>query len=635
MTEPITLEQLKNASLDAEALAKAVNGGTNENVHARLGAVYPTLAKALGLISQVNLLGATSFATYSEMTASALADKSYAIVTSDASERNGLYVKQSNTWRYVGYNALEDAKRYIEDRIHSIKQLYNPSNIAIDRYVNASSNEILQASGAAAAIVPVLAGKTYSVKASNFDRYRFFIGLRADASTDVGAILGKATLVDTDDANIKTFTIPSESQARYAFINIKLRVGGFDISNDLVINEGVEIVSEEMTGLDDRALTASTLLAYDYISYQQAQTIKQLYNPSNIAIDRYVNASSNEILQASGAAAAIVPVLAGKTYSVKASNFDRYRFFIGLRADASTDVGAILGKATLVDTDDANIKTFTIPSESQARYAFINIKLRVGGFDISNDLVINEGVEIVSDSIIKLGDFLVRDQLAHEKIAQLVNSSMSSNLRNKHWVAIGDSITEKNFRTNLNYHDYIRQDVPTLKVTNMGISGSGYYNRSDVASKITALDVDIITVFFGTNDWGVSKNKPLGSFLDVTTDTISGCINTTIIGLINNFHTKKIGIFTPLPRAGNYGEVTTPNQQGYTLVQVVDLIKRYCSHYSIPCLDLYRESGLPVWSEKGNQHYFTYPNGTPDGLHPNDAGQSAIANKIRAFLETL
>ena len=482
MTEPITLEQLKNASLDAEALAKAVNGGTNENVHARLGAVYPTLAKALGLISQVNLLGATSFATYSEMTASALADKSYAIVTSDASERNGLYVKQSNTWRYVGYNALEDAKRYIEDRIHSIKQLYNPSNIAIDRYVNASSNEILQASGAAAAIVPVLAGKTYSVKASNFDRYRFFIGLRADASTDVGAILGKATLVDTDDANIKTFTIPSESQARYAFINIKFRVGGFDISNDLVINEGVEIVS---------------------------------------------------------------------------------------------------------------------------------------------------------DSIIKLGDFLVRDQLAHEKIAQLVNSSMSSNLRNKHWVAIGDSITEKNFRTNLNYHDYIRQDVPTLKVTNMGISGSGYYNRSDVASKITALDVDIITVFFGTNDWGVSKNKPLGSFLDVTTDTISGCINTTIIGLINNFHTKKIGIFTPLPRAGNYGEVTTPNQQGYTLVQVVDLIKRYCSHYSIPCLDLYRESGLPVWSEKGNQHYFTYPNGTPDGLHPNDAGQSAIANKIRAFLETL
>ena len=169
----------------------------------------------------------------------------------------------------------------------------------------------------------------------------------------------------------------------------------------------------------------------------------------------------------------------------------------------------------------------------------------------------------------------------------------------------------------------------------MGISGSGYYNRNDVASKIVALDVDIITVFLGTNDWGVNKNKPLGAFLDQTTDTISGCINTTILGLVNNFYSKKLAVFTPLPRAGNCGEVTTLNQQGYALVQVVDLIKRYCQHYSIPCLDLYRESGLPVWNTNGNQYYFTYPNGTPDGLHPNDAGQASIANKIRAFLESV
>lgn len=51
MTQPITLEQLKNASLDAQTLEQAVNGDDNTDVTSRLGETYPTLSKALNAIS--------------------------------------------------------------------------------------------------------------------------------------------------------------------------------------------------------------------------------------------------------------------------------------------------------------------------------------------------------------------------------------------------------------------------------------------------------------------------------------------------------------------------------------------------------------------------------------------------------
>ena len=50
MKEPISLEQLKNASLDAQTLEAFVNGGDSTDVRSRLGAVYPSLDKALKML---------------------------------------------------------------------------------------------------------------------------------------------------------------------------------------------------------------------------------------------------------------------------------------------------------------------------------------------------------------------------------------------------------------------------------------------------------------------------------------------------------------------------------------------------------------------------------------------------------
>lgn len=215
-------------------------------------------------------------------------------------------------------------------------------------------------------------------------------------------------------------------------------------------------------------------------------------------------------------------------------------------------------------------------------------------------------------------------------------AAQSSGWANKTWVAVGDSITEKNTRTLKNYHDYIK-DVIGCLVYNYGQSGTGFYNRNAVASTITQTP-DLITVFLGTNDWANigSNNKALGSFGDSGTTTIAGCISTLFGGLISTFPKATIASFTPLPRSGSYGSSATPNSQGYTLEQLSDMIITHCKHYSIPCLDLYHTCNLYVWNSTANNFYFTAPNaGSGDGLHPNDAGHKKLASKILAFMNTL
>ena len=288
----------------------------------------------------------------------------------------------------------------------------------------------------------------------------------------------------------------------------------------------------------------------------------------------------------------------------------------------------------LSDTEDDNVKSFTIPSDSTAKYAFMNVVIPSGSWDIRSGLIVDTKTTI---SVID-GKELV-DEKARVAILNITNiTSKNVYLDGKKWCVIGDSITEKNYRSTYNYHYYVANSVKDMAVYNYGISGSGFYNRSGVASTITQTDIDILTVFFGTNDWAnvASHNKLLGTFLDTGTTTVSGCINTLLSALIAKFPTKIIAIFTPLPRLTNWGSNATANAQGYTLEQLSNLIIQYAKHYSLPYLDLYHESNLPVWNNDANVYYFTAPSlSTPDGLHPNDAGHKVIAGKVKAFLESI
>ncbi|WP_368678896.1 SGNH/GDSL hydrolase family protein [Acinetobacter lactucae] len=163
---------------------------------------------------------------------------------------------------------------------------------------------------------------------------------------------------------------------------------------------------------------------------------------------------------------------------------------------------------------------------------------------------------------------------------------------------------------------------------------TGWGDRANVPNSISQ-DPDLITVFLGTNDFGI-RARELGTFGDSTdTATIAGSINLLLSNLVNKFPTKRLAILLPLPRFNSYGvNGGTPNAYGVTLRQISELIIQYANQYGIPYLDLYNTSGLAVYNSTANSYYFTYPGGSaPDGVHPNDLGHELIARKIKIFLE--
>lgn len=253
--------------------------------------------------------------------------------------------------------------------------------------------------------------------------------------------------------------------------------------------------------------------------------------------------------------------------------------------------------------------------------------------------------QVTLDKLGENGGFLTYNGVKVDTTSTL--SADASKWANKKWNAIGDSITEHNFRSTQNYHDFIKAKVTGLLVNNYGVSGTGWFSPSgtggtnQIFNRIAAMDAnaDLITVFAGTNDWAsVGKTFAMGTFGD-TDQTLSfyGAVDFTLKQLIAKYPTKTIAVFTPLARSTSYGS-TGLNAQGATLQQVADSIIKVANSLSIPVLDLNRNgSPLAPWNTTNNNTYFnyTFPTGSGDGLHPNDAGHVILADKILSFLNTI
>ena len=210
---------------------------------------------------------------------------------------------------------------------------------------------------------------------------------------------------------------------------------------------------------------------------------------------------------------------------------------------------------------------------------------------------------------------------------------------------IGDSITEgarvekaENFFPNI-----IKRNAFLAEARNYGVGGSRIARIHNITNAPSDedfnmraermdKDVDVIVVFGGTNDFG-HGNIPLGTMSDNDVYTFYGAVRTLCLYLIKNFPDKTIVFMTPLHRLNeelDYNkrkEENNPNAR--PLVDFVNAIREVCELFSIPVLDMFKESGMPArvwaWCEK----YM------PDGLHPNDEGQKLIANKVQKFLESL
>lgn len=138
----LTMQDLANGHLDIKALGEAANGDENTIVTTRTGNTYPSAERAINIMFQNGGLPAKPFKTKAAMTASALVDGDYAIVTDDTYNNNGLYQKSGSAWAYSKHNTSATINA-IDVSVNSLASDYN--GVLYDIYsenTNANTNLI-------------------------------------------------------------------------------------------------------------------------------------------------------------------------------------------------------------------------------------------------------------------------------------------------------------------------------------------------------------------------------------------------------------------------------------------------------------------------------------------------------------
>lgn len=142
-------------------------------------------------------------------------------------------------------------------------------------------------------------------------------------------------------------------------------------------------------------------------------------------------------------------------------------------------------------------------------------------------------------------------------------------------------------------------------------------------------NADIITVLGGVNDF--HHNVPMGDLNSSDPHCFYGALNTLISGLLEKYSDKEIIFMTPMKNnfrnpIKNYPDSFTYNKLHLKQANYVNSILEICDYYSIPVLDMYKESGISPYNETQAKLYM------PDKLHYNKDGYHRLAKKIARYL---
>ena len=149
-----------------------------------------------------------------------------------------------------------------------------------------------------------------------------------------------------------------------------------------------------------------------------------------------------------------------------------------------------------------------------------------------------------------------------------------------------------------------------------------------VDEDIKETSVDLIVVFGGTNDFG-HGDAHLGLFSDRDEYTFYGALHSLIAKLTNRFPEARIVFMTPLHRDLEDYLINPQGLRRAPLIDYVNAIREVCEYYSIPVLDLYKNSGMQPAIEINKQIYM------PDGLHPSAKGAERIALMLEDFVKMI
>lgn len=273
--------------------------------------------------------------------------------------------------------------------------------------------------------------------------------------------------------------------------------------------------------------------------------------------------------------------------------------------------------------------------------------------DIKNAIIYQSSDSSVGDNHVPIdytftasqdGFIVVPKILGAEPTVQVVNPYGSSNgsgesLTFNKWFALGDSLTEVNFRASENYVGYITDELGITSV-NLGHSGSGYKKVNSGTTLTTEIsgitsydyDTDIITVMGSINDFDYLEDD-LGQLGDTTTDTLYGAMYVFFSTLQSQYMGTRLGVITP-PVIGISYSAQKPKFDAYNKA-----LKETAELFGVPVLDLTYSCNLKPWESTFRNTFYsadgTGSSGQVDSTHPNSKGHWLIHNKIKEFLKTL
>ena len=203
----------------------------------------------------------------------------------------------------------------------------------------------------------------------------------------------------------------------------------------------------------------------------------------------------------------------------------------------------------------------------------------------------------------------------------------------KKWVVFGDSLTERNQRTTKSYFDYVAETTG-IEIYNMGRSGTGYKRTEDEGYAFyqrisnVPLDADVITIFGSGNDNPYWSNA-MGVYTDRNTDTVAGCINTTLDNLWSVFPLAVVALVTPTPWVSSM----PTDGNNVKMQEYANLIVQIAEYRGVPCLDLYHCSLLRPSDATFRQLAYSKDEG--NGVHPDETGHKLIAPRFKWLLDSL
>ena len=168
------------------------------------------------------------------------------------------------------------------------------------------------------------------------------------------------------------------------------------------------------------------------------------------------------------------------------------------------------------------------------------------------------------------------------------------------------------------YPTIVKEMLGLATITNYGIAGSTLGSLSDGSNNpmtrrfSSMASADIVTFMGGVND--LAKGVPLGVNTDTTDLTYYGALNVLCSGLIDKYPSALIIGLTP-------SEYFSMDVKPY-----VNAFKEVCYKYSIPCFDLYGNSGITPFNATQKALYM------PDGTHFMPDGQVKLGQKIAGFI---